>query len=185
MGGGFLILYFGKYIQILNVQLHFSKILLNFFILFLAAFEEEIFIRGYILNNLMDLTNKYIALIISSIIFSLFHILNFDISWFSLINLFLAGILFGIIYLFTKNLWLPISLHLFWNFFQGPVFGFSVSGQKFPPVFTINELGSSFINGGKFGFEGSVLCTIALILTILLAFLFYKNRFKINIPIRQ
>ena len=178
MGGGFLILYFGGYIKILHVQIHLSELLLSLLLLFLVAFEEEILIRGYILNNLLTVTNKYIALIISSVIFSLFHVLNYDISWFSMINLFLAGILLGSSYIFTKNLWFPISLHLFWNFFQGPVLGFSVSGQNFGHIITIKDIGNPIINGGKFGFEGSALCTAALLLTIPLIIFFFENRTK-------
>jgi len=52
MGGGFLILYFSGYIEILHIQIHLSDLLLTLLLLFLVAFEEEIFIRGYILNNL-------------------------------------------------------------------------------------------------------------------------------------
>lgn len=174
IGSGFLALYLSGYISILHIQINLSDFLLSFIILVMAAFEEEIFVRGYILNNLLTVTNKYVALIISSAIFALFHILNSDISYLSMASLFLAGILLGYSYLFTNNLWFPISLHLFWNFFQGPVFGFHVSGQSFPSILLIRDIGNPLINGGKFGFEGSVICILTEIISIFFLITYFE-----------
>jgi membrane protease YdiL (CAAX protease family) len=168
IGGGSLILYAFNYVEFLNIRIDIYSLLLGFLLFIIISLNEEIFFRGYILNNLMSSMNKYLALIISAIIFSLFHSLNFNLSLIAMINLLLAGIILGSTYIFTKNLWFPISLHLFWNFFQGPILGYSVSGQKSESVFTINLLGNSSINGGNFGFEGSIVCIIMLVLAIVM-----------------
>ena len=76
----------------------------------------------------MSSFNKYKALIISSILFSIMHGLNPNISLFSLFDLFLAGIVLDLSYINTKNLWFPIDMHLSWNLFQ-TLLGFNVSGQ--------------------------------------------------------
>jgi len=181
IGSGFLILYLTGHVSVVHIKMNIPDSLFSLIILTMAAFEEEIFIRGYILNNLMTVTNKYLALIISSVIFALFHVLNYGISFLSMANLFFAGILLGSFYIFTKNLWLPFSLHLFWNFLQGPVFGFHVSGQKFESIFFIKNMGNSIINGGKFGFEGSVICTIILVISIPLIILYFEHyRIKLS-----
>jgi membrane protease YdiL (CAAX protease family) len=122
-----------------------------------------VLMRGYILNNLMTGMNKYLALLLSSSIFGLLHLLNDGVTVLAMVNLILAGILLGSSYIFTKNLWFPISLHLFWNFFQGPVLGYSVSGMKVNPIFTLSSTGNELFTGGEFGFEGSIVCTVLLV----------------------
>lgn len=176
IGGGSLILYILGYIDFINIQFDFQSLLLSFILFIIISLNEEILIRGYILNNLLAVMNKYYALIISAIIFTLFHSFNFDLSLIGITNIFLAGILLGSSYIFTKNLWFPISLHLFWNFFQGPVFGYSVSGQKIDSLLTLKTIGNETINGGEFGFEGSILCTMFTIVSIMVILIFYSKK---------
>jgi len=92
----------------------------------------------------------------------------------------LAGILLGSTYIFTKNLWFPISLQLFWNFFQGPVFGYPVSRQKIDSLLTNKTIGNETMSGGKFGFEGSILCTIITIVSIILIMIYYNKKTTAN-----
>jgi len=70
---------------------------------------------------------KPIALVVSAILFSIMHGQNPAFDYLAFINLFLAGVMLGLPYIFNKNLWFPIALHFSWNFFQS-LFGFKVSG---------------------------------------------------------
>jgi hypothetical protein len=167
-----------KAISLTYIGFDLSAFLLSLVLFTIVAFNEEILMRGYILNNLMGSTNKYLALLISAVIFSVLHGMNANISLLALVNLMLAGIILGSTYIFTKNLWFPISLHLFWNFFQGPVLGYSVSGMKISSVFKVTLTGSNTVNGGQFGFEGSLVCTVLLIIAISLIIGYYKGLFK-------
>ena len=161
-----------------------SQTLLYSTLLFIAvAFTEETLCRGYLLNNLMQSVNKYAALGISSAIFTSFHLLNPNVSVLGITNIFLAGILLGASYIFTKNLWFPISLHFFWNFIQGPVLGYQVSGQSIKSFSTIVLNSKTMVNGGDFGFEGSIVCTVLIILGIGAILLFYRNRETRAIPV--
>ena len=90
-----------------------------------------------------------------------------NINFLATLNLFLAGIVLGIYYIHKSNLWLPIGMHLTWNFFQGPVFGFEVSGIEAESIINQSVSGSDLLTGGAFGFEGSLLCTFAIVLMIL------------------
>ena len=93
------------------------------------------------------------------------HAANPNIELIGFVDLFLAGILLGLSYIYTKNLWFPIALHFSWNFFQAH-FGFNVSGQDSYSFieFTIPE--ANLLNGGAFGFEGSYLSIILQLFTI-------------------
>lgn len=123
----------------------------------------------------MGTMNKYLALIISSVIFALMHSFNSNLSWFGMLDLFIAGILLGSTYIYTKNLWFPISFHLFWNFIQGCVFDYNVSGLNVNSIFEFNMPIKNSFNGGDFGFEGSWLCTLLSSFAILII-LYYYNR---------
>jgi hypothetical protein len=118
--------------------------------------------------------NKYIALIVSALLFSLLHAGNPNVDMFALANLFLAGILLGISYVYTKNLWFPIALHLSWNLFQ-TLFGFNVSGIDSYHLIEISIIENNLLNGGLFGFEGSIFSIIFQVITIILIVWYYQK----------
>jgi membrane protease YdiL (CAAX protease family) len=158
-------------------SVHFDPISMFFYLLMfiVVALNEEILMRGYVLINLMDSMNKYIALVVSSLLFSAMHLMNPNVSLVSVINLFLAGILLGIYFIHKGNLWCPIGMHLTWNFFQGPIFGFEVSGEITNSLIVQEITGPELLTGGKFGFEGSLLATVAIIVLTIVIHLKHKK----------
>lgn len=66
-------------------------------------------------------------------------------------------------------------MHLTWNYFQGPVFGFEVSGIETQSIVNQTISGSDLITGGSFGFEGSILATFIIIGMILFLEKKYSN----------
>ncbi|MCB2197165.1 MAG: CPBP family intramembrane metalloprotease [Bacteroidetes bacterium] len=161
---GFLALKFTNHLEVTDIQYSSKVVFGGFFFFILVAIAEEIIFRGYVLTNFMDsFKNKYLALFLSSLLFAIFHGLNPNLSLVGFINLVVAGLALGITYIHTKNLWFPIFLHLSWNYFQGPIFGFEVSGLNFNSVIHQEVVGSDLITGGNFGFEGSILITVLLI----------------------
>lgn len=175
---GYLLLLFLGEITFQKTIFDFKEIILSILLFTIVALMEEILLRGYILRNLMVSFNNYVALFISSIIFASIHAFNPNIDLFSMINIFLAGILLGISYIHTKNLWFPIALHLSWNLFQA-FFGFNVSGQDSYSLIEFSISENSILNGGAFGFEGSILAVIAIIITTI-GIAFYYDRKKTN-----
>ena len=175
IGSGFTILYLSGSITIEGLLPDLKYILASIFFYAIISWIEEISFRGYILNNLMDSFNHYVALIVSSVMFAFFHGLNPGLSFLSLFNLFLAGILLGIVFLYTRTIWFALGLHLSWNFFQGPVFGFPVSGISMDGFIKQQQVGSEIITGGSFGFEGSILCSMLLITAIFAADRYYNK----------
>jgi len=178
---GFIMLVLLKEIDFIYKGLDLKAFLVSVLIFIIIALTEELLVRGYVLNTLMSSMNKYLALIISAIIFSLLHSFNPNISLYSLLNLFFAGILLGLSYLFTKNLVFPIALHFSWNFCQGTIFGFNVSGMNFWSLFVIKLKTNNYLNGGKFGFENSILCTVFQLIAILIVYNLFKKS-RVNIP---
>lgn len=172
--GYFLLIHFEE-IYFVKASFDFKELIISIIHFAIVAVVEETLFRGYILKNLMSSYNKYIALIVSSILFSLIHSFNPNVDLFSLFNLFLGGISLGLSYIYTKNLWFPIAMHLSWNLFQ-TLLGFNVSGQDSYSIieFKINE--SNLINGGVFGFEGSYLSIIAEIITIIGIGIYYNRK---------
>ncbi len=150
--------------------------------LFMAAFDEELIFRGYILNNMMDATNnRWIALAGSSVLFALLHAGNPSIwsTWVPMTELFAAGFILGISYTFTKNLWFPTFFHFGWNFFQG-LLGFEISGLNVDSWKMISHENSGnvpdIVSGGSFGIEGSVITLSCTIICTYLIFKYYNDK---------
>lgn len=172
---GYNILIYLKEITYLKTTVNIKEIIFSVLLFTAVSVSEEVFLRGYILRNLMISFNKYIALLISSVAFCALHLGNPNLSTVGIFELFLAGILLGISYIYTKNLWFPIGLHLSWNLFQS-FFGFNVSGLNLYSIIEFTTIENNLLNGGDFGFEGSVLSVLSsLIIIISVWFYYYKK----------
>ena len=160
--GGFAFLAVSNQVNINAIRFDGRSLLLSFIFYLVVAVKEEITYRGYCINVLTTSMNKYAAVVISSAIFVFFHRNNAGISYLSYFNLFLVGILFSVNYVHTRNLSFSIALHWFWNWIQGPVLGFGVSGSHdMRSLFRLAyPNGDNLLNGGTFGFEASVVCTV-------------------------
>ena len=175
---GSCILYFTKNLQWTDISFNGNDLFIGFGFMVIVAFYEEIVFRGYILNNLMDSLSKWPALGISALLFSLAHLSNPSFSVAGAFNILLAGILLGLNYVYTKNLWFGIMLHFTWNFFQGPVLGYEVSGTPLKSLLQQKIQGNELITGGKFGFEGSLLATAFYILAIVAFLWVYEKKYQ-------
>ncbi len=100
---GYLLLAFLEEIFFIKTNFDLKELIVSLSLFTIVAVVEETLLRGYILRNLMNSFNKYIALITSSILFSLMHSFNPNVDLFSLFNLFLAGIVLGLSYIYTKG----------------------------------------------------------------------------------
>ena len=161
-------------IKFIGFNYDLKSIVLLFLLFIAVSVVEETYVRGYVLKNLLKSFNPIVSLIISSAIFSLLHFLNPNVNFIALTELFIAGILLGVSYVYTKNLWFPIALHLSWNFFQ-VMFGFNVSGIDTYSLIEFEIYENNNINGGDFGFEGSYLSIMFSLIMIFLLWRYYKK----------
>lgn len=143
----------------------------------LVGLNEEMFARGYCMTVLKQTGNTWVVIIVSSIIFSLMHSLNPSMSLISYINLFLFALLASYMFLKSNNLWLPIGYHIMWNYFEGNVFGFQVSGLSTESLYKLNAPVKNIITGGAFGPEGGFIVTFILIIGFIYMWLLYKPQF--------
>ena len=158
----------------------FSVIMINT-VLFLATFvlvawSEELLSRGYHLQTIASGLNLFWGVVISSAIFGFLHLQNPGATWVSTAGIFLAGILFAYAYIRTKQLWLPMGMHLGWNFFEGVVFGFPVSGLDIYALTRITIHGPELWTGGAFGPEAGLIVLPALLLGGWLIYLYTMRR---------
>lgn len=162
----FILLFKGLYIHSVNLNNDtFNQLILGVFIFFIVAINEELMLRGYIQGLVKYEYGTKSAIITSSIVFALLHGINPGV-WenpIPLINLFCAGMILGALREQQGGLWTCIGFHFSWNFIQGSVLGFNVSGQETDSVLNISLNQSVYINGGTFGAEGSILTLVLLI----------------------
>jgi membrane protease YdiL (CAAX protease family) len=153
-----------------------------------VAVSEESLFRGYLLRNLAEglhfpprlsaRTALLLAFVLSSSVFGAAHLANPNASLVSTLNIVAAGIFLGLGYVLTGELAIPIGVHLTWNFFQGNVFGFPVSGTgHVASVYSIHQLGPDAWTGGAFGPEAGIIGLLAIGLGCLLTLLYLKWRY--------
>lgn len=161
-------------------QTVFINVFQMFGLFILVAFDEEILSRGYQLQNLEEGINLLWGVILSSLIFSAMHNANPNFSIGALFGLFAAGLFLAFAYVITRQLWLPIGIHIGWNFFEGTVFGFQVSGLDTFRLIEQNVKGPDFLTGGLFGPEAGLVLVPAMALGVLCIYIVAKRNHKIH-----
>ena len=175
---GTLLLYLGENLKVYGVSFNIINLSVSTLLFILVAFVEEVVIRGYVLINLMEDMNRWLALFISAVLFTLMHLGNEGITLMADLNIFIAGILLGVNYIYTKNLWFAIFFHFAWNFFQGSIIGYHVSGMTIDTgIMEIITNGPNEITGGLFGFEGSAFAAILQLIAIVALAIYYEKKY--------
>jgi hypothetical protein len=129
-----------------------------------AAASEELIFRGYPFQRLVEALGPAVAVALFAGLFGLVHLRNPYHNWVSTLNTMLVGIPLAVAYLRTRALWLPVGIHLAWNYVQGCGLGLPVSGIRLPFSFFRAEVrGSELLTGGSYGPEGGLLATVAIL----------------------
>ena len=125
---------------------------------------EEVLCRGYFLGSYARRYPVYAAVLADSLLFASLHLLNSGISVLAFINITLFGIFASIYFIRRGSIWGIGAFHSIWNLVQGNFYGIKVSGTPVGnTLFTTQAIaGKSLWNGGDFGMEGSLICTIVL-----------------------
>jgi hypothetical protein len=126
-----------------------------------VVIAEELLFRGFIFQRLIESFGDWPAQLLIGTLFLLTHLGNPDMSGsvkiLASINIFIASILFGLAYIKTRSLAMPIGLHFMSNVIQGNILGFGVSGEKQSSLLIpASDDAPTWITGGTFGLEASI-----------------------------
>ena len=134
-----------------------------------AAMEEAV-VRGYAFQAVVESWGVGAALTITAIIFGALHYGNPDFGWVPLVNITLAGVLLGVVYLKTLSLWWATGVHLGWNWTLGYLADVPVSGLELmdAPYYEGHPVGPEWLSGGGFGPEASLIAAVVLLLASIL-----------------
>ena len=143
-------------------QLNWIQLADMFFYFLIVAVGEEIAFRGVLFRWIDERFGFWWAMIISGFIFGLVHLTNDNATLWGAIGIALeAGLLLGAAYKWSGSLWFPIGIHWAWNFSQGNIFGFAVSGNNAgDSIIQATIDGPQWLTGGAFGAEASVISMV-------------------------
>jgi membrane protease YdiL (CAAX protease family) len=174
------VMHFGGFSLVRNPQIGYSQLFYALVPFLAVSVGEELLFRGYPFQRAIRGIGSNYALLIFGLFFALVHWANPGMDgaariWGSL-NIGLAAILLGLAYIKTQSLALPIGVHLGWNWSQGGLLGFGVSGNEYSgfwePVFNDSP---NWLTGGDFGLEASLIAT-AVCLAACVALALWKRR---------
>ena len=133
---------------------------------------EEVATRGWLLTRIAARTNLPLAIGISSSLFGILHLGNAGVTFLSVLNIILDGVLAGLLFIYTDSIWLVVAQHGTWNYVQGNLLGFQVSGTGADASifsFTMGD-GPDWLTGGAFGAEGSIITTLVLLVSLVIVY---------------
>ncbi len=164
-------LYFMGYLSFIGIAPN-ERVALDLAVKFaMGAFMEEIFFRLLLFRLTEELLGTWTALIIQAAFFGFAHQANENATMVTSLSLIIVGGLFyTAAYIYTRRIWLPLGIHMAWNYFQSGIFSMPNSGSSYNGLIITKVSGPSQITGGSFGIEASfiaiALCMVAgLILT--------------------
>ncbi len=123
-----------------------------------ASLKEEILMRGLLLSGLVLVLKgrRTLAILVSAIAFGCIHLSNPGASPLSVLGNTLGGVIYGMAFLLSGSLWLAVGLHVAWNFVQGPLLGFPVSGIAAGGLQQVHDAGPAWLSGGAYGPEAGL-----------------------------
>jgi membrane protease YdiL (CAAX protease family) len=172
LGGGSLLLAAGLIAAIGGVRFELDparslgNLAFGLYLFVSVSVLEELLFRGFLFQRLVAGMGAWPTQFALAALFAIAHWGNPGMEgvtkvW-ATIDIALAAVMLGLAWLRTRSLALPIGLHLGWNWTQGHLLGFGVSGMDLTgwwhPVF---QGLPTWITGGEFGPEASVFGVVA------------------------
>ena len=143
---------------------------------------EEVATRGWLLTRIAARTNLPLAIGISSSLFGILHLGNSGVTFTSLLNIVLDGVLAALLFIYTDSIWLVVAQHGTWNYVQGNLLGFQVSGTGADASIFSFTMGSGpdWLTGGAFGAEGSIITTLVLLVSLVIVYRLGERKEKFD-----
>ncbi|MTD42271.1 CPBP family intramembrane metalloprotease [Erwinia sp. CPCC 100877] len=142
---------------------------------------EEMIFRGVIMNVIERKSNKLVAIILPSFLFSSVHLLNGALNMQSTLLLLLGGTLAGMMFSLMaycyQSIWASAVLHAVWNIFMiGGILSIRVKQSTFSLASYVLRSRSLLLTGGEFGVEVSLFAMIGYVLVIVYLIYLYKKK---------
>ena len=143
---------------------------------------EEVATRGWLLTRIAARTNLPFAIAISSSLFGILHMGNAGVTFLSVLNIILDGVLAGLLFIYTDSIWLVVAQHGTWNYVQGNFLGFQVSGTGADASIFSFSMGSGpdWLTGGAFGAEGSIITTLVLLVSLVIVYRLGERKERVD-----
>lgn len=133
---------------------------------------EELLHRGFLLTNFAEgfqvgpigpAGAVAIGVALTSGVFAAAHATAPHATVVSTASIALAGVFLALGYVLTGELAFPIGVHVAWNFFEGNLYGFPISGSTTTSLVGIDQGGPDLFTGGAFGPEAGLLGVAAIV----------------------
>ena len=143
---------------------------------------EEVATRGWLLTRIAARTNLPLAIVISSSLFGILHLGNAGVTFLSVLNIILDGVLAALLFIYTDSIWLVVAQHGTWNYVQGNLLGFQVSGTGADASIFSFTMGSGpdWLTGGTFGAEGSIITTLVLLVSLVIVYRLGERKERVD-----
>ena len=143
---------------------------------------EEVATRGWLLTRIAARTNLPLAIGISSSLFGILHLGNAGVTFLSVLNIILDGVLAALLFIYTDSIWLVVAQHGTWNYVQGNLLGFQVSGTGADASIFSFTMGSGpdWLTGGTFGAEGSIITTLVLLVSLVIVYRLGERKERVD-----
>jgi len=145
----------------------------------LNVIMQEYLVRGYMFELLRKEYNIIISIIITSIIFTLFHAGAFLAGIIPVLSVFTMSIFVSLLLVYTKALLAPIIVHAVWNII-GSLLGCVSLGSDYPVLINCTTSGNNIISGGIYKLEGSIFTLLVNIINIIVLIFLLKNDINKN-----
>ena len=121
----------------------------------MVAIMEELLFRAVLFRITEQRWGTRTALVVNVLLFALAHLPNEHVSALGVLNTGVAALGFCAAWMLTRNLWLPVGLHLAWNYLFDGVIGVPVSGHAARGWLQVQTQGPEWLSGGAYGVEAS------------------------------
>lgn len=153
-----------------------------------AGLTEEVLFRGHLYMIFASGYSRTKAVFIASLIFGLVHVVM--LPAFSVADVvtvvvggFVAGLMFAMIYLYTKVIWYAAVVHIVWDiFFIGKITAIAATQAEANQIILPFRLTThnSLLTGGSFGVEAGLPCFVLYLLVI--GFLYTRMKREGSVP---
>ena len=177
-----------------NIEYHglFENVDILMIILLIGGFmvqgaTEEILCRVIVLHALKEKVPLWIAITVSTVMFIMPHwssLFDGDMIYgvIGVVNLVLISIIFSLLTIRFKSIWVACGLHSFWNAILYCILGLNLSGndETVTAIFNMQSVGKNIWNGGAYGIEASLITTVVLAFAVTLI---YRKRVTLYITL--